>query len=225
MSAPAPKPITIAILAMGGEGGGVLAEWIVDLAEHGGYIAQMTSVPGVAQRTGATTYYIEVFPLPDAALAGRRPVFSLNPVPGGIDLLVSSELLETARQVGAGTATAERTLIVSSTARALTVAEKMQMGDGRADSAALLATLQRHARGVELLDMGALARDAGTAISAVLFGAMAGSGALPLPREACEQAIRRGGRGAEASLRGFAAGFEIAAGGRATPQPPASFRR
>jgi indolepyruvate ferredoxin oxidoreductase beta subunit len=32
MAAPAPRPITIAILAMGGEGGGVLAEWIIDLA-------------------------------------------------------------------------------------------------------------------------------------------------------------------------------------------------
>jgi indolepyruvate ferredoxin oxidoreductase beta subunit len=62
-------------------------------------------------------------------------------------------------------------------------------------------------------------------INAVLFGAMAGSGALPLPREACEQAIRRGGRGAEASLRGFVAGFEIAAGARAAPQPPAPPRR
>ena len=50
--AEAARPITIAILAMGGEGGGVLAEWIVDLAEHSGYVAQMTSVPGVAQRTG-----------------------------------------------------------------------------------------------------------------------------------------------------------------------------
>ena len=58
----APRPITIAILAMGGEGGGVLAEWIVDVAEHAGYIAQMTSVPGVAQRTGATNYYVELFP-------------------------------------------------------------------------------------------------------------------------------------------------------------------
>ena len=27
-----------------------------------GYIAQMTSVPGVAQRTGATNYYVELFP-------------------------------------------------------------------------------------------------------------------------------------------------------------------
>ncbi len=57
-----PKAITIAILAMGGEGGGVLADWIVDLAEHSGYRAQTTSVPGVAQRTGSTIYYLEIFP-------------------------------------------------------------------------------------------------------------------------------------------------------------------
>jgi indolepyruvate ferredoxin oxidoreductase beta subunit len=56
------KPIKIAILAMGGEGGGVLADWIVDLAEHNGYLAQTTSVPGVAQRTGATIYYVEAVP-------------------------------------------------------------------------------------------------------------------------------------------------------------------
>ena len=39
--AEAPRAIRIAVLAMGGEGGGVLADWIVDLAEHGGYIAQI----------------------------------------------------------------------------------------------------------------------------------------------------------------------------------------
>ena len=69
-----PRAITIAVLAMGGEGGGVLADWIVDVAEHAAYHAQTTSVPGVAQRTGATIYYIELFP--DAAIAstGRLPV-------------------------------------------------------------------------------------------------------------------------------------------------------
>ena len=51
-------PIKIAILAMGGEGGGVLADWIVDLGETNGWLAQTTSVPGVAQRTGATIYYV-----------------------------------------------------------------------------------------------------------------------------------------------------------------------
>jgi indolepyruvate ferredoxin oxidoreductase, beta subunit len=30
------RPITIAIFAMGGEGGGVLAEWIIEIAESKG---------------------------------------------------------------------------------------------------------------------------------------------------------------------------------------------
>jgi indolepyruvate ferredoxin oxidoreductase beta subunit len=70
-----------------------------------------------------------------------------------------------------------------------------------------------------------LAQESGTVINAVLFGAMAGSGVLPLTREACEQAIRQGGRGAEASLRGFAAGCEIALGQRPAPGEPAAPRR
>ena len=40
--------ISIAILAMGGQGGGVLADWVVALAEAQGWAAQSTSVPGVA---------------------------------------------------------------------------------------------------------------------------------------------------------------------------------
>ena len=46
-----PQPIKIAILAMGGEGGGVLADWIVDMGEANGYVAQTTSVPGVRTPT------------------------------------------------------------------------------------------------------------------------------------------------------------------------------
>jgi indolepyruvate ferredoxin oxidoreductase, beta subunit len=205
------QPITILVCALGGEGGSVLSEWIYDAAVRAGHSAQSTSIPGVAQRTGATTYYVEVHPQADAVLGGRQPVFSLNPVPGAIDLLVSSELLETVRQVGAGMASAERTLIVSSTARALTVAEKMQMGDGRADTTALLAMLQRHARGVELLAFGELARQAGTAISAVLLGALAASGVLPLPRDVFEATIRASGKGVDASLRGFGLAFDAVA--------------
>ncbi len=203
-------PVTVLVCALGGEGGGVLAEWLYAAAVGAGLQAQSTSVPGVAQRTGATTYYVEIQPAPsNPGAVAARPVFSLNPVPGAIDLLVSSELLETVRQVGLGMASAERTRIISSTARALTVAEKMVPGDGRVDGARLAATLQRHGRSVDLLDFGALAREAGTAISATLFGAMAASGVLPLPRAACEAAIRASGKGVEASLRGFALAFEM----------------
>ena len=58
----ADRPIKIAIIAMGGQGGGVLSKWIIDLAEQHGFVAQYTSVPGVAQRTGTTVYYVELFP-------------------------------------------------------------------------------------------------------------------------------------------------------------------
>ena len=219
-AAPA-RPLALLVCALGGEGGGVLSQWLFDTALACGHSAQATSIPGVAQRTGATTYYLEVHPEPDAALGGRRPVFSLSPVPGAIDLLLASELLEAVRQAGLGMADAQRTTVIASTSRALTVAEKMPPGDGRVPAAALQAALQRHARRLELLDLAALAREAGAAVSAVLLGAVAAVGVLPFPRAAYEATIRRSGRGVEASLRGFALAHDrVAARGQA-PSPAA----
>lgn len=200
------RPITLLICALGGEGGGVLTEWLVDIARHAGYAAQSTSIPGVAQRTGATTYYVEVFPVPLARLGGRRPVFSLNPVPGALDAIVSSELLETTRQIGNGMASPERTAVITSSSRTLTTAERMQMGDGRTDDANLLDVVKQFSREHHVFDMGATARDCRTVVSAVMLGAVAGSGLFPFPREAYEAVVREGGKGIEASLRGFAAG-------------------
>jgi len=42
---------------------------------------QSTSIPGVAQRTGATTYYVEIYPAKNSELGGRRPVMTLTPAP------------------------------------------------------------------------------------------------------------------------------------------------
>ena len=52
-------------------------------------------------------------------------------------------------------------------------------------------------------------------VSAVLFGALAGSGTLPFQRMAFEATIRRGGVGVDSSVRAFNAGFEAAASGNA----------
>ncbi len=208
------QPITLLICALGGEGGGVLTDWLVHAAQHAGYPVQATSIPGVAQRTGATTYYLEVFPQRLAELNGKKPVLSLNPVPGALDAMVSSELLETTRQIANGMATQERTCVITSNARALTTAERTHLGDGRIDPAALLAVVQAHSREHHVLDMNALAREAGTVVSAVMLGAVAASGLLPFAREAFETAIADGAapdklsKAAQASLRGFAKGFE-----------------
>ncbi len=202
-------PITLLLCALGGEGGGVLTEWLVETARHAGYAAQATSIPGVAQRTGATTYYLEVFPQPLSQLGGRRPVFSLNPVPGALDALVSSELLETVRQIGNGMATPDRTRVITSSSRSLTTMERMQMGDGRADSAQLAQVVREFSREHHLFDMSALARECGTVVSAVMLGAIAGSGLLPMRREDYEQVVGASGASAKASLRGFARAFDI----------------
>jgi indolepyruvate ferredoxin oxidoreductase beta subunit len=210
----AAQPIAILVAALGGQGGGVLAEWLVEVAGNAGHAAQSTSIPGVAQRTGATTYYVEICPVAAADLGGRSPVLSLLPVPGAIDLLVASEALEAARMVQAGMASAERTVIIASTSRVLTTAEKIPLGDGRYDGERLREVVRAHARRVAEFDMDAAGRTTGTALSAVMLGAIAASGVLAFPREAFERVIRDSGLGVAASLAGFAAGFAAVAGGR-----------
>ncbi len=212
------RPITLLIAALGGEGGGVLADWIVAAATAQDYPVQSTSIPGVAQRTGATTYYIEIYQAKTSGLGGRRPVMTLTPAPGLVDVMVASELLEAGRAMQNGYVT-ERTTLVASTHRVYTVAEKMQMGDGRFDGEVVLKAGRELAKRAILFDMQVKANAAGTVISAVMFGALAGSGTLPLSREDCEASIRSGDKGAEASLKGFAAGFDAAAGGKAAMTP------
>jgi indolepyruvate ferredoxin oxidoreductase beta subunit len=219
------RPITILIAALGGEGGGVMADWLMEAATESGLPAQATSIPGVAQRTGATTYYLEIFPRGRKTLEGKEPVLSLTPSPGNVDIMVASELVEAGRAMQNGYVSPERTTLIASTHRIYATAEKMQMADGRFDSDKVVAAGGQLAKKAVMFDMRKLAQESGTVINAVLFGAMAGSGVLPLSREACEAAIRKAGRGAEASLRGFAAGFEIAGGARRAPEQPAKPKR
>lgn len=216
-----PRPFTILVAALGGEGGGVLSDWLVEAATHSDFPVQSTSIPGVSQRTGATTYYVEIFPVRNAELAGKRPVLSLVPTPGAVDLVAASELLEAGRAMQNAFVTAQRTTLVGSTHRIFSTSEKMIPSDGRYASEKILVAAPKLAQRAILFDMSRPALQAGTVINSVLFGAMAGSGVLPLTREACEAAIRGAGKGAEASLRGFALGFEHASGIQALiPEAP-----
>ena len=206
------RPVTILVAALGGEGGGVLADWLVDAASAEGFPVQSTSIPGVAQRTGATTYYIEIYPARADTLGGRRPVFALTPSPGNIDVMVASELIEAGRAMQNGYVSPERTTLVASIHRIYAIAEKIAMGDGRYDADAVTRAAEELAKWAVLADFSRLAQQTGSVINAVLFGALASTGALPFGREACEAAIRRSGKGVDASLRGFAAGFACARG-------------
>ncbi|MDH6287036.1 indolepyruvate oxidoreductase subunit beta family protein [Rhodococcus opacus] len=211
------RPITLAIVALGGEGGGVLADWIVAVAENAGHYAQNTSVAGVAQRTGATVYYVEIFPPGDdrdpssAADARIEPVLSVFPSPGEVDVLIASELMECGRAVQRGFVTPDRTTLITSTNRVYSIDEKMALGDGRADSSELVAGAQRASKRLIAADFMEMAEQSRSVIGAALFGALAGSGTLPFSREQFEAPIHAFGKGVESSLSAFSAGFDAAA--------------
>ena len=204
---------------MGGEGGGVLADWIVDLAEHAGYIAQTTSVPGVAQRTGATIYYLELFRRAAGRAPGAAPVLALMPTPGDVDIVLASELMEAGRAVQRGLVTTDRTTLIASTHRVYSMAEKTAMGDGRVDAQRLIDAGCAAAQRFVHVDIARLAerqrqRDQRGAVRRAGRQRRAA-----LRARAFEAAIRRGGVGVDTSLAAFDAGFAVGCGPQAITPP------
>lgn len=200
------KPLTVAVLAMGGQGGGVLADWIVGLAEDQGWMAQSTSVPGVAQRTGATIYYIEMLPARD----GMQPIFSLMPTPGDVDVVMAAELMEAGRSVLRGLVTPDRTTLIASTHRSYAVGEKEKPGNGIGNPAVVVEATDIAAKRTIAFDMDKLATENGSVISSSMFGVLAAADVLPFPKNAFEATIRGGGKGVEASLKAFNAAYDRA---------------
>jgi indolepyruvate ferredoxin oxidoreductase beta subunit len=114
MSSGVHRPVSLTIAALGGQGGGVVADWMIAVARREHYLVQATSVPGVAQRTGATIYYLEFFPERELPADGRRPVMALMPNPGDVDVVVASELVEAGRALQRGLVTPDRTTLIAS---------------------------------------------------------------------------------------------------------------
>lgn len=207
------RPITMLVAALGGEGGGVLTDWLVAAAVESDFPVQATSIPGVAQRTGATTYYLEIFPETNAALGGKRPLLALYPSPGGVDLMLASEVLEAGRALENGFVTPDRTTLAAATHRVYAVVEKAAMGDGRFDTSRIIAAARTLAQRTILFDLTRNERTRALSLNAVLLGIAAASGMLPIPRSHFEAAIRKSGIAVEANLSAFAAGWEIGANG------------
>ena len=207
------RPLTVLIAALGGEGGGVLTDWIVAAAESQSFPVQSTSIPGVAQRTGATTYHIELVPSSVTKSDKRRPILTLAPGVGEVDLVVASELMEAGRAIAGGFVTPDRTTTIASTSRSYLVVEKMAMGDGRYDQPRL-AKVEKNSRAHVLIDIERDRARTGAMINAVMLDIIAGGGGLPIPTEAFEAAIRADGRAVDAKLRGFRAGLDAVQNGR-----------
>jgi len=185
----------------------VLSEWIVEASALDGYRVHGTSIPGVAQRTGSTTYYVEL--LTDRS-ATEDPAFCLYPVPGALDVLLAPEYLEVGRMIEAGFVSPGRTTVVCSTHRLYTIHEKTATGRAIYPRERLDALARATARRLVAFDALAVARESGTEVNAVLLGALAGTGALPVSAEAFRKAIESRAVAVTANLKGFEIGLGLA---------------
>jgi len=163
--------IRILIAALGGEGGGVLTSWLQRAAIASGHLVHSTYIPGVAQRTGATTYYLEMVANAGGRAPDERLVLALTAAPGEVDVVVASELLEAVRAIEAGFVTPDRTLLIASSSRTFTIEEKGAMGDGRLDAERMRDLVGRFARTALVADFGGIAARANAPLNAVLLGA------------------------------------------------------
>lgn len=205
------KSISILIAALGGEGGGTLTDWIAEAARMSGMRVQCTSIPGVAQRTGATTYYIEL------AQDDSTQAFALTPMPGMVDLVIASELIEAARVLRAGYITPNRTTLIASEHRVFATSEKSHNSDGRYDEVRAVDAVTALAKKTIMFDMDKAVTSTKSGISSIMFGAVAGSALLPIDRTIFERVIKSSGFAVKANLSGFSLAYDLAGGSKHDP--------
>src|SRR3989454_8092027 len=104
----------------------------------------------------------------------------------------------------------DRTTIIASTHRLYSIHEKIATGRGVYPIEDLHAAARAFSMTLYAFDALALAREHGTEANAVLLGALAGSGVLPIRVDAYRDAIRAKGVQVAANLRGFDAGLAVA---------------
>lgn len=213
----AERPISILLGALGGQGGGVLADWLVEAALHAGYPAQATSTPGVAQRTGATTYYFELFPEKSPA---AHPIFALFPSSGDVDLIAALEPTEAGRAMERGHVT-DITTVITAGERMYSTAEKVAAGDGTIAVRPVLEAVDQAAKSLVALNMKEINGGNSQKNNAILFGAIAESGVLPLEIDDCRAAIEGKGVAVQPNLEGFETGRQaFRDGGNGVPKDP-----
>ena len=200
------KLIKILIPAVGGQGGAVLTEWIIKALEIEEYDVQGISLPGLSQRGGSTTFYIEAYPKD----SDEKIVFSQFPLPGHIDLILSQELLELGRILKEGFGS-EDTTIISSTYRIYSTLEKLPISSGIYSDEVLTKFAQEFSNRFIGIDALKVAEDNGMnqlAANAILFGALSSSFVLPVKKESYQKAIEAVGVSSNSNLEAFGIGYD-----------------
>lgn len=200
--------IKILIPAVGGQGGGVLTEWLVQAFFKEDFDVQGISLPGLSQRGGSTVYYLEAFPKSEE---NKQVIFAQFPVPGEVDIIVAQEFLELGRALELGYGS-DITTIVTSTHRIYSTLEKLPIGSGIYSDENLRKLAQAFSSDLIELDALKLSKENGMdelAVNAILLGALCASAALPVKKESYTAAIEEVGVAVKPNLKAFEVGWDF----------------
>ncbi|HEY7535043.1 MAG TPA: indolepyruvate oxidoreductase subunit beta family protein [Thermodesulfobacteriota bacterium] len=201
--------LKILIPAVGGQGGGVLTEWLVQAFMLEGFEVQGIGLPGLAQRGGSTVYYLEAHPkiTPDE----KQIIFSQYPVPGDVDVILAQEFLELGRILEEGYGS-DKTTIITSTHRIYSTLEKMPISSGvysDENLRKLAINFSSKFIGFNALE---IAKENGMdelGVNAILIGALGASDALPISEATYLKAIEQAGVAVASNIKAFRIGWEL----------------
>jgi len=186
----------ICFIGVGGQGTLLATMVLAEAAISAGHNVLASEVHGMAQRGGVVESSVMMGDI-------KSPIIS----EGEADVLLGFEPVETYRAMGK---CSRDSVVVSNTVPVMPFSVAIGKG-AYPDIDQLFAFIEPRVKRLITLDAHALAQKAGAALSAnvVMVGALAGSGALPIPKEAFEETIRTKTKAqfAEVNLKAFQLGF------------------
>ncbi|MGK2941413.1 MAG: indolepyruvate oxidoreductase subunit beta family protein [Immundisolibacter sp.] len=196
----------ILIGTVGGQGGGVLADWMVKGLINAGWQAQSIGLLGLSQRAGSVIYYVEARPQTQ-----RAPILSAYAVPGDVDLLLSQEFLELGRLLQGGFAHPDCT-IIANTYRYYGTLEKTPAEGGIYPSGVIRKAAETLSSDSYLFHAQEVVARAGLSLlssNAVLLGAVVASKVFALAPEPFRTAIEEAEVGVGDNLKAFDLGYQM----------------
>ncbi|MEL0084123.1 MAG: indolepyruvate oxidoreductase subunit beta family protein [Gammaproteobacteria bacterium] len=200
------RSIRVLIGTVGGQGGGVLSDWLVRGLLNAGWQPQSIGLLGLSQRAGTVIYYLEANPEGDSP-----PILSPFAVPGDVDLILAQEFLELGRLLQGGFA-AENCHIIANTYRYFGTLEKMPAEGGVFPSEEIHQAAEALSDNTWLFHAQDMVTEAGLSYlssNAILLGAVVASPTFNLPAEPFHQAIRDSGSNVGDNIKAFDLGYQM----------------
>ena len=200
------RSVRALIGTVGGQGGGVLSDWLVRGLLNSGWQAQSIGLLGLSQRAGSVIYYLEASPVGDTP-----PILSPFAVPGDVDLILAQEFLELGRLLQGGFA-AKDCNIVANTYRYLGTLEKMPAEGGVYPIDVIQTAAETLSDNTWLFHAQNMVTEAGLSYlssNAILLGAVVASPSFNLPVEPFHQAISDAGSNVGDNIKAFDLGYQM----------------